>query len=124
MGRHSRSLDLIISADSSPDMPLESYFRLMRTGGSFIQVGAPEDKFAQIAAFGLIGKGCKIVGSQIGSPEGIEEMLKFAAEKGPRPWVQKRNPRDAKRSVVEVEEGKARYRCMLVNADEGERANM
>jgi D-arabinose 1-dehydrogenase-like Zn-dependent alcohol dehydrogenase len=121
---HSRSLDLIVSTVSAPDMPLESYLRLLRTGGQFIQVGAPEDKLPPIAAFGLIGKGCKIGGSQIGSPRDIEEMLKFAAEKGVKPWVQKRSMKEANRSVVEMEEGKARYRYVLVNPDGEDRARM
>lgn len=121
---HARSLDLIVSTVSSPDMPLESYLRLLRTGGQFIQVGAPEDKLPPIAAFGLIGKGCKIGGSQIGSPKEIEKMLEFAASKGVKPWVEKRAMRDANRSVVEMEEGKARYRYVLVNEDKEERARM
>jgi alcohol dehydrogenase (NADP+) len=122
--KHARSLDLIISTVSSPDMPLESYLRLLRTGGQFIQVGAPEDKLPQIAAFGLIGKGCKIGGSQIGSPKEIQEMLNFAAEKGIKPWVQTRSMEDANKSVVEMEEGKARYRYVLVNLDHAERARI
>jgi alcohol dehydrogenase (NADP+) len=122
--KHSRNLDLIISTVSSPDMPLESYLRLLRTGGQFIQVGAPEDKLPPIAAFGLIGKGCKIGGSQIGSPKQIEEMLAFAAEKGVRPWVQTRRMKEANQAVVEMEEGKARYRYVLVNEDKVERAKM
>ncbi|KAH8732687.1 alcohol dehydrogenase-like protein [Phaeosphaeriaceae sp. PMI808] len=122
--KHSRSLDLIISTVSSPDMPLESYLRLLRTGGQFIQVGAPEDKLPPIAAFGLIGKGCKIGGSQIGSPKDIEEMLKFAAEKGVKPWVQTRSMREANQAVVEMEDGKARYRYVLVNPDHTDRAKI
>ncbi|CBX95836.1 hypothetical protein IAQ61_004667 [Plenodomus lingam] len=122
--KHSRSLDLIISTVSSPDMPLESYLRLLRTGGQFIQVGAPEDKLPPIAAFGLIGKGCKIGGSQIGSPKEIEEMLNFAAEKGIKPWVQKRNMKDANKSVVDMENGEARYRYVLVNTDHSDRAKI
>lgn len=121
--KHARSLDLIISTVSSPDMPLESYLRLLRTNGAFIQVGAPEDKLPQIAAFGLIAKGCTIGGSQIGSPRDIEDMLAFAAEKGVRPWVQERSMREANRSVVEMEDGKARYRFVLVN-EEGGRARI
>ena len=121
---HSRSLDLIISTVSSPDMPLESYLRLLRTGGQFIQVGAPEDKLPQIAAFGLIGKGCKIGGSQIGSPGDIEEMLTFAAEKEVKPWVQTRSMKEANRSVVDMEDGKARYRYVLVNPEQEDRARM
>ncbi|KAH7068568.1 alcohol dehydrogenase-like protein [Paraphoma chrysanthemicola] len=122
--KHSRSLDLIISTVSAPDMPLESYLRLLRTGGSFIQVGAPEDKLPPIAAFALIGKGCKIGGSQIGSPKEIEQMLAFAAEKGVTPWVEKRRMGDANSAVVQMEEGKARYRYVLVNGDADERAKI
>jgi alcohol dehydrogenase (NADP+) len=122
--QHSRTLDLIISTVSSPDMPLESYLRLLRTNGQFIQVGAPEDKLPQIAAFGLIGKGCKIGGSQIGSPKDIDEMLRFAEEKGVKPWVEKRNMKDANKAVVDMEDGKARYRYVLVNADHADRAKI
>jgi len=122
--KHSRSLDLIISTVSSPDMPLESYLRLLRTGGQFIQVGAPEDKLPPITAFGLIGKGCKIGGSQIGSPKEIEEMLMFAAKKRVKPWVQKRSMKDANKAVVDMENGDARYRFVLVNVDSGERAKI
>ncbi|KAF2253094.1 GroES-like protein [Trematosphaeria pertusa] len=115
--KHSRTLDLIVSTVSSPDMPLSGYLRLLRTNGQFIQVGAPEDKLPAIAAFTLIAKGCKIGGSQIGSPREIEEMLRFAAEKGVRPWVQQRRMSEANRSVVDMEDGRARYRYVLVNED-------
>jgi alcohol dehydrogenase (NADP+) len=36
--KNSRSLDLIVSTVSSPDMPLSKYFQLLRTNGQFIQV--------------------------------------------------------------------------------------
>lgn len=62
--KHSRTLDLIISTVSSPDMPLSGYLRLLCTNGQFIQVGAPEDNLPAIAAFALIAKGCKIGGSR------------------------------------------------------------
>ncbi|KAF1842829.1 alcohol dehydrogenase-like protein [Cucurbitaria berberidis CBS 394.84] len=122
--KHARSLDLIISTVSSPDMPLESYLRLLRTNGTFIQVGAPEDKLPPIAAFGLIGKGCKIGGSQIGSPKDIEYMLHFAAEKGVKPWVQQRSMKEANKCVVDMEDGHARYRYVLVNPDHEGRAKI
>ncbi|KAF2682868.1 GroES-like protein [Lentithecium fluviatile CBS 122367] len=115
---HSRTLDLIVSTVSTPDMPFSGYLRLLRTNGQFIQVGAPEDNLPAIAAFALIAKGCKIGGSQIGSPKEIEEMLRFAAEKGVKPWVQTRPMKEANRSVVDMEDGKARYRYVLFNEGE------
>jgi alcohol dehydrogenase (NADP+) len=36
--KNARSLDLIVSTVSSPDMPLDGYFQLLRTHGQFIQV--------------------------------------------------------------------------------------
>jgi alcohol dehydrogenase (NADP+) len=117
---HSRSLDLIICTVSSPDMPIEKYLHLLRRGGKFVQVGAPEDKLPPLGAFALIGKGCSISGSSIGSPAEIEEMLEFAAKKGIKPWVQEMGMKEANRAVVEMEEGKARYRFVLVN-EEGAR---
>lgn len=114
---HSRTLDLIVSTVSGPDMPLEEYLRLLRTGGQFIQVGVPEDKLPGFNAFGLIQKGCKIGGSQIGSPKEIEEMLVVAAKKKVVPWIQKRPMREANQAVVDMEAGRARYRYVLVNDD-------
>jgi alcohol dehydrogenase (NADP+) len=112
---HSRSLDLIVCTVSSPDMPVDKYLHLLKTGGRFVQVGAPEDRLPALYAFSLIGKGCSIGGSSIGSPKEIEEMLEFAAKTGVRPWIEKRNLKDANKTIVDMEDGKARYRYVLVN---------
>ncbi len=112
---NSRSLDLIISTVSTPNMPLQDYLRLLRTNGQFIQVGAPEDPIPAITAFALIQKGVKIGGSAIGSPEQIMQMLDLSAKKGVHPWIEKRPLNDANKTVVDMDQGKARYRYVLVN---------
>lgn len=112
---HARSLDLIVSTVSSPNMPLEQYLTLLRTNGTFIQVGAPEDRLPAFNAFSLIAKGCKIGGSAIGAPHEIEEMLELTARKGVKPWIQKRPLKEANQAVVDMGAGKARYRYVLVN---------
>jgi alcohol dehydrogenase (NADP+) len=43
--KNSRSLDLIVSTVSSPDMPLSKYFQLLRTNGQFIQVNSSPRAF-------------------------------------------------------------------------------
>ncbi|KAF2636348.1 cinnamyl alcohol dehydrogenase [Massarina eburnea CBS 473.64] len=116
--KHAKSLDLIVSTVSSPDLPLAEYLSLLRTNGQFIQVGAPEDKLPAFAAFALIGQGCKLGGSLIGSPKEIEDMLAFAAEKGIKPWVQTQPMEEANKGVVEMDKGSARYRIVLVNEEE------
>lgn len=112
---HARSLDLIVSTVSSPNMPLEQYLMLLRTNGIFIQVGAPEDRLPAFNAFSLIAKGCKIGGSAIGAPHEIEEMLELTVKKGVKPWIQKVPLKDANKAVVDMDAGKARYRYVLVN---------
>ncbi|KAK4540067.1 hypothetical protein LTR36_009808 [Oleoguttula mirabilis] len=112
---HARSLDLIICTVSSPSMPLMDYLQLLRVKGTFIQVGAPEDKLPDMNAFAFIAKGVKFGGSMIGPPWQIEEMLNFAAEKGVHPWIQKVPMKDANKAIVDMDQGKARYRITLVN---------
>ncbi|KAK7527881.1 chaperonin 10-like protein [Phyllosticta citriasiana] len=112
---NANSLDLIVSTVSSPKLPLMGYLSLLRRKGVFIQVGAPEDALPPFNAFALIAKGCKIGGSIIGPPAEIQEMLELAAEKKIKPWIQERPLDDANQAVVDMENGKARYRYVLVN---------
>ncbi|KAL1622637.1 hypothetical protein SLS56_008618 [Neofusicoccum ribis] len=114
-GPHANSLDLIVSTVSSPKMPLIGYLSLLRYRGTFIQVGAPEDSLPPISAFPLILKEIKIGGSMIGAPHEIEEMLQLVAQKGLKPWIQEHPMKEANKAIVEFEEGKPRYRFVLVN---------
>ncbi|KPI45330.1 NADP-dependent alcohol dehydrogenase 7 [Cyphellophora attinorum] len=113
--KHASSLDIIICTVSSPKMPLRQYLGLLRSHGVFIQVGAPEEPLPPISAFDLMSKERKIGGSSIGPPSQIREMLQLAAEKGIKPWVEKRSMRDANQAVVDMDAGRARYRYTLCN---------
>ena len=112
---HARSLDLIVCTVSSPKMPLTDYLSLLRVKGTFIQVGAPEDKLPDLTAFAFIAKGVKFGGSMIGPPWQIEEMLKFVDQKKLKPWIENVPMKEANKAIVRVDEGKARYRISLVN---------
>lgn len=68
-----------------------------------------------INAFALIGNGIKVGGSAIGSPAEISEMLELTAEKGIKPWIQERPMKDANQAVIDMVDGKARYRYVLAN---------
>ncbi|KAJ4112200.1 hypothetical protein NW765_015269 [Fusarium oxysporum] len=97
-------------------MPYSDYFKLLRHGADFVQVGAPDSgELPPINAFNLIMGQFKLSGSLIGSPKDIEEMLQLAVEKNVKPWVEKRPMEDANQAVVDMENGKARYRYVLVN---------
>lgn len=113
--KHRGSLDLIICTVSSPKLPLRQYLQLLRVDGQFIQVGAPEDVLPPIAAFQLIMKAVKIGGSSLGSRKEMVEMLDLYAKKGVRTWNQNIPMKDANKAIVALEDGKARYRYVLVN---------
>lgn len=112
---NAQSLDLIISTASSSKMPMQGYSQLLRTRGTFIQLGAPEDGGLEIPAFALIMKGMKLGGSMIGSPDEIREMLELAAAKNIKPWVEERPMKDANKAIQDMDAGNARYRYVLVN---------
>ncbi|KAK5095896.1 hypothetical protein LTR70_003215 [Exophiala xenobiotica] len=109
------SLDLIVSTVSSPKMPLQKYLSLLRFNGTFVQVGAPEDAVPGFNMFSLMGKRAKITGSMIGSPQEIKDMLQLFQEKGIRTWNNNVPLKDANQAVVDMEDGKARYRYVLVH---------
>lgn len=113
---NARSLDLIISTVSSPNMPLDKYLGLLKVGGTLIQVGAPDaGELPPISAFTLLMSEIKIGGSGIGSPAEIKEMLQLAADKNLKPWVQTRPLKDANQAIIDMKDGKARFRYVLVN---------
>lgn len=113
---NARTLDLIVSTVSSSNMPLTQYLGLLKVGGTFIQVGAPDGgNLPPISAFSLIVSGIKLGGSAIGSPADIKAMLDLAVEKKITPWVETRPLREANQAIVDLDQGKARYRYVLVN---------
>ncbi|KAI5851036.1 hypothetical protein BZA05DRAFT_430378 [Tricharina praecox] len=117
---HARSLDLIVCTVSSPNMPLDGYLNLLRTHGQFIQVGAPEDKLPALSAMVLIGRGVKVGGSMIGSPNEIREMIELADKKAVHSWVNLWPMTKVNEAVVAFEEGAPRYRFVLVNEKHAE----
>ena len=112
---NARSLDIIVSTVSSPDLPIAGYLQLLRTAGVLIQVGLPEDAIPGFSAAALIQKGVKIGGSCIGSPEEIRQMLNLSAKKGVKPWIETRPMKQVNQVVQDFVANKARYRYTLVN---------
>ncbi|KAL2430389.1 NADP-dependent alcohol dehydrogenase 6 [Exophiala dermatitidis] len=113
--KHAGTLDLIVSTVSSPKMPFQQYLQLLRFNGVYVQVGAPEDVVPGFNMFALILKRVKVTGSLIGSPEEIRKMLELFAEKGVHTWNNNVPMADANKAVVDMVDGKARYRYVLVN---------
>ena len=119
--KNAYSIDLIICTVSSHKMPFTRYLSLLRTKGTLIMVGVPEDSIPGFNLFSLIGKKAKIGGSSIGSPQQIREMLELAEKKKIKPWINLYPMKDANQAVVDFEAGKPRYRFVLLNEQDRSR---
>jgi alcohol dehydrogenase (NADP+) len=113
--KYAKSLDLIISTVASSKVPLAEYMSLLKKGGSFVQLGLPDDGAFQVSGASVVFNRTKFEGSLIGSPQDLRDMLEFVTEKNIRGLVQERPMKDANQAVVDLEDGKARYRYVLVN---------
>ena len=116
--KHASSLDLILCAISSSDMPLSSYIGLLKRDGIYCQLGLPDDGLFKVGAGSIASQRRTLTGSFMGSPHEIRAMLQIAAEKGIKPWVVTRPMREANQVILDMEHGKARYRYVLVNEDD------
>ncbi|KAI9927142.1 hypothetical protein ASPWEDRAFT_122345 [Aspergillus wentii DTO 134E9] len=113
--QHMRSLDLIISTVSSNTLPIDEYMKLLRPNGAFVQVGNPEDGPFTFPAGALIGMGLRFCGSKISNPSEMREMLELAERKGIEPYVEERPMAEANQAIIDMDQGAARYRYVLVN---------
>ncbi|KAG6007121.1 hypothetical protein E4U21_006305 [Claviceps maximensis] len=114
-GKHNaRRFHLIISTVSSDKMPLSDYLNTLALDGTLVQVGAPENAVPLYIHNIVLGRR-RIAGSCIGSPKEIREMFQLAVDKKIKPWVEKRPMKDANQAIIDLEDGKARFRYVLQN---------
>ncbi len=105
------SQDLIL-ATASADLPWNSLINALRPHGTLVLLGVPPKDFST-AVFPLIAGFKEIVGSNTGSCERIEEMLKFAAKHNVRAQIET-FPIDAVNDAMDrVRKGEVRYRAVL-----------
>jgi len=108
-----QAFDLVLNtAQAAPDF--EAFMKSLRPRGVFCQVGAAADPMP-VSAFDLIIGDRSVTGSQIGSPDGIAEMLAFAARHGVRAQVETVPMAEANRALERTRRSEARYRMVLVN---------
>lgn len=97
-------------------MPFAEYLSLLRLGGTFVQLGAPDGPLP-LPAFPMIQNRISVTGSGIGSPTEIREMMDLAVKMNVKPWVSCRPMKEANEAMVDFDDGKAKYRYVLVNED-------
>lgn len=93
---------------------MDDYLGLLRTNGSFVQVGLPEDGTLNVNVRKLMRR-LKVESSLVGSPNEIREMFQLVVENNIQPWIEEIPMKDANKAIVDMEDGKARYRYVLVN---------
>lgn len=95
-------------------MPLTDYLGLVRTGGTFVQLGLPEDGGLMAPVRNLMRR-IKLESALVGSPDEIRQMFDLVAEKNVQPWIEEIPMKNANKAIVDMEAGNARYRYVLVN---------
>lgn len=108
-----RTFDFILCTSyQDKDFPWKQYLGMMKTNSIFAMVALPE-KPTNIPTGSLLKKQIAIVGSMIGSPSEIKEMLDFAVEKGVKCWTQDRKLSEVNQVIQDMLDGKVRYRYVL-----------
>lgn len=114
VANHKGTLDVIICTVSSNDVIWENYLSLLKSHGTFIVVGLPEEAI-KLSLGAVIGRQLKIAGSIIGSPRDIEDMLEVAGIHGVRPWIEKAPMSQVNESLDKVRANNVRFRYVLEN---------
>ncbi|KAI8365464.1 chaperonin 10-like protein [Choanephora cucurbitarum] len=105
----------ILCTGCGEDFTWEKYLTLIRANGHFLNVNLPDWKFPPLSPLILTFGQVNISGSLIGSPQEIEEMLAFAAEKNIRPWITVLPMKDVNKAIEDFNAGKPRFRFVLEN---------
>ncbi|ORY71040.1 zinc-binding dehydrogenase [Pseudomassariella vexata] len=113
--KYYNKLDLIVSTVASSKAPIKGYLAMLKRHGTLVQVGNPDDGQFALPQSTLIMKSLNFAGSSIGSAAEIREMLQLAADKKIKAWVEERPMHEANQAVLDLEEGKPRYRYCLMN---------
>jgi len=103
--------EVILSTIDSPG-DWNTYINLLKPGGLLILVGIPPEPFTMPVGQ-LVGQKKIFTGTSIGSPERIEEMLNFCAEKNILPDVQVYPMEEVNKAWDDFRAGKPRYRFVL-----------
>ncbi|KII92544.1 hypothetical protein PLICRDRAFT_172621 [Plicaturopsis crispa FD-325 SS-3] len=104
--------DVIISTRNDTNIPLDLFLSTLYVHGKLVAVGLPEKPWPQIAPFAFL-QSCFLGGSHIGNKTEAEEMLKLAAEKKIRSWIDVKPMSEAQAAVRAIQDGSVRYRTVL-----------
>ncbi|WP_371495157.1 NAD(P)-dependent alcohol dehydrogenase [Kitasatospora sp. NBC_00374] len=108
------TFDLIVNTVSA-DLDLNAYLGLLRSDGTLVQLGAPENP-APIAPFALITARRSLAGSMIGGIPETQEMLDFCAEHGITAEIEVIRADQVNEAYARVLASDVRYRFVIDTA--------
>ena len=108
------TFDLIINTVSAT-MDWGALLTLLKTDGTMVVVGAPENNVS-LNAFSLIPGRRSLAGSMIGSIAETQEMLDFCAEHGVTPDIEVISAKDVNDAYKRVMKSDVRYRFVIDTA--------
>ena len=117
---HPFKFDFILNcADATDKFDLAQYFSTIKVGGSFHNVGLPDSPLPEIKVTLFMPGNHYIGASHIGNRPEMESMLKLAAEKGIKGWIEKIDISDkgCKEAVERVYKNDVHYRFTLTGYD-------
>jgi uncharacterized zinc-type alcohol dehydrogenase-like protein len=107
------SLDLILNTAHAA-LDIDAYLAALRPKGIFCQLGASPAPL-EVPSMPLIAGSRSVIGSAIGSPAVIREMLVLAAERGIAAMTEVVPMRGANEALDKTRRNLARYRMVLAN---------
>ncbi len=111
MTHYARKFDFMIDTISAPH-DIDAYLELLKTDGTLIVVGAPEQPLS-VGAFSLILRRRRLVGSLIGGIRETQEMLDFCAKHGITSDVEVISMQQINEAYERVVSGDVRFRFVI-----------
>ncbi|KAK3902141.1 chaperonin 10-like protein [Staphylotrichum tortipilum] len=117
---HEMTFDMLLCTASGDDgFDLSAYLSLLKVHGRFISVGLPEGEGWRVRPMSLLSNGCLIGAAHLGSRQETLDMLRLAAEKGIKSWVEKIEvgEKGVAEALERLHNNDVKYRFTLVDYD-------
>jgi alcohol dehydrogenase (NADP+) len=112
---HTDLFDIIVCTAFGSTMDWKKMLTKMDVGGKFVVVGVPQAPIS-FPSSSIVHRQVSVVGSLIGSPSLIEEMLKFAEKHKIKSVIEKMPMSKANEAVNKMRNEGSRFRIVLENA--------
>ncbi|KAK3291224.1 chaperonin 10-like protein [Chaetomium fimeti] len=117
---HEMTFDMLLCTASADDgFDLSAYLSLLRVHGRFVSVGLPEGEGWRVRPMALLANGCLIGAAHLGSRQETLEMLRLAAQKGIKSWVETIpvGEKGVGEALERLHKNDVKYRFTLVDYD-------